>query len=263
MSYLFHERRRAQPYYETMQVCLNGHQITDRYNSSPELRRKYCNEYGAETIHQCPNCGTPVRGDYIVPGVLAFSRTPVPKRCHECGQPYPWTERLEQEDRERQQAARAENAFETLENILYRFHRVARQVRHRHDNRPTLNVEDEYDVQDLLHALLLLHFDDVRTEEWTPSYAGGASRMDFLLKNEQIVVEVKRSRPTLKAKEVGEQLIVDIERYHTHPDCKTLYCFVCDPEERIINPHGLEQDLSREPKGDEDLTIRVIIVPRR
>jgi hypothetical protein len=51
MSYLFHERRHDQPYYETMQVYLNGHQITDRYNSSPEQRRKYCDKCGAETIH--------------------------------------------------------------------------------------------------------------------------------------------------------------------------------------------------------------------
>lgn len=45
-----------------------------------------------------------------------------------------------------------------------------------------LFLEDEYDVQDLPHALLLLYFDDVRAEEWTPSYAGKSARMDFLLK---------------------------------------------------------------------------------
>ena len=32
-----------------------------------------------------------------------------------------------------------------------------------------LSVTDEYDVQDLFHAILLLHFDDVRAEEVTPS----------------------------------------------------------------------------------------------
>jgi REase_DpnII-MboI len=52
-------------------------------------------------------------------------------------------------------------------------------------------MKDEYDVQDSLHALLKLHFDDVRREEWTPSYAGSQSRMDFLLKREKIVVETK------------------------------------------------------------------------
>ena len=54
--------------------------------------------------------------------------------------------------------------------ICHRFHVVAKQLAHRRENRPTLTIGDEYDVQDLLHALLRLHFEDVRPEEWTPSY---------------------------------------------------------------------------------------------
>lgn len=66
-----------------------------------------------------------------------------------------------------------------VERICTRFHAVARQLRERHEDRETLNVADEYDVQDLLHALLRIYFDDIRPEEWTPSAAGGASRVDF------------------------------------------------------------------------------------
>ncbi|WP_083398341.1 DUF2321 domain-containing protein [Nitrosomonas communis] len=42
--------------HNTQQVCLNGHQITDNYHRSPEFRRKFCAQSGAETIHKCPNC---------------------------------------------------------------------------------------------------------------------------------------------------------------------------------------------------------------
>jgi hypothetical protein len=70
----------------------------------------------------------------------------------------------------------------TIEQICDSFHQVARQLRSRHGSRPTLEVEDEYDVQDLLHAILRIFFEDVRPEEWAPSYAGKATRMDFLLK---------------------------------------------------------------------------------
>ena len=56
--------------------------------------------------------------------------------------------------------------------ICTRFHLVARQLRKRHDDRSTLDISDEYDVQDLLHSLLCLFFDDIRSEEGTPSYAG-------------------------------------------------------------------------------------------
>ena len=150
------------------------------------------------------------------------------------------------------------NSLVAIERICNRFHLVARQLRSRHDNRDTINVEDEYDVQDLFHALLTLEFDDIRPEEWTPSYAGSASRTDFLLKQEQIVVEIKKTRKDLGAKQVGEQLIIDIKRYKSHPDCKALICFVYDPEGRIANPRGIENDLNGEHEG---VDVKVIIAP--
>ncbi len=143
-----------------------------------------------------------------------------------------------------------------LMNLLSKFPSVARQLRSRHNRRETLKIEDEYDVQDLLHALLKIHFSDIREEEWTPSYAGGSSRMDFLLKNEQIVIEVKKTRNGLNDKEVGEQLLIDIARYSKHPECKVLVCFVYDPEARIGNPIGLENDLN------EMSTDNLIIIAR-
>lgn len=144
-----------------------------------------------------------------------------------------------------------------LENIFNKFHKVARQLRTRHDSRSTLKIEDEYDVQDLLHALLLLHFEDVRPEEWTPSYAGGSVRMDFLLKDEGIVVEVKKTRKSMTAKSLGEELLIDREKYKIHPDCKKMYCFVYDPEGLLGNPNGIKKDLE---KGAEDF-IKVFIRP--
>lgn len=111
-----------------------------------------------------------------------------------------------------------------IEQICSRFHLVARQLRSRHSGRGTLDVQDEYDAQDLMHALLVLHFADVRPEEYTPSYAGKASRMDFLLKEESLVLELKMTRPGLGPKELSAQLIEDIERYKAHPDCQGLVC---------------------------------------
>jgi REase_DpnII-MboI len=55
-------------------------------------------------------------------------------------------------------------------------------------------IDDEYDLQYVFGALLALASDDVRPEEWTPSYAGGSARVDFLLKDENVVLELKRTR---------------------------------------------------------------------
>ena len=140
---------------------------------------------------------------------------------------------------------RAESgALSLVTSICRRFHLVARQLNHRRQGRPTLQVQDEYDVQDLLHCLLQLHFDDIRSEEWAPSYAGGAARMDFVLKAAEIVIETKMARKNHRAKEVSNELIIDAARYKAHRDCKTLVCFVYDPDATIGNPRGVEADLT-------------------
>ena len=147
---------------------------------------------------------------------------------------------------------------ENIENIFENFHSCCRQARIRYEDRPTIDVKDEYDVQDLLHILLKLHFSDIRPEEYTPSYAGRSSRMDFLLKDIKTVIEVKITKKNQKDKEIGEQLTLDIAKYSTHPDCKELYCFVYDPEGLIRNPKGLERDLSGNKNG---LIVQVFIRP--
>ena len=120
-------------------------------------------------------------------------------------------------------------------------------------------IRDEYDVQDLLHALLKLHFSDVRPEEWTPSYAGNSNRMDFLLKEAHIAIEIKMTRDNLKDKEIGEQLIIDIAKYQQHPDVDMLYCFVYDPNTILHNPVGLENDLNK--LSTDNFSVKVFVRP--
>jgi len=152
-----------------------------------------------------------------------------------------------------------ENPLVKIEKICNRFHLIASQIRARHEDRPTIEIEDEYDVQDLLHAILKLEFDDIRSEEWTPSYAGKSSRMDFLLKKEEIIIEIKKTRKSLTGREIGDQLLIDIQRYQQHPNCKYLVCFIYDPEGRIPNPKGIENDLS---KTENKIKIITIISPK-
>jgi hypothetical protein len=144
-------------------------------------------------------------------------------------------------------------------NLCERFHFIARQLRaNRRGEREPLDIRDEYDVQYLFHALLQLHFNDVRPEEPTPSYAGSGTKMDFLLRPEQIVIETKMSREGLDARKLGNELIEDIAHYHAHPDCKTLICFVYDPMGLIANPRGVENDLN---KLTEEPFVQVFIRP--
>lgn len=142
--------------------------------------------------------------------------------------------------------APAPSPLDTVRHLLQHFHRFCLALTHRHDGRTGLSVHNEYDAQDLLRALLSLHIADLRAEEPVPSCAGASSRMDFLLHDLQVGVEVKMTRAGLKDKQLGEQLIIDIARYAAHPRCRRLICFVYDPGYLIRNRQGLSEYVLRQ-----------------
>ena len=153
----------------------------------------------------------------------------------------------------------AKEAAKILELLFLRFHSVVKQLQERQRGRKPFTMEDEYDVQDLLHGLLRIHFEDVRPEEYCPSYAGTSARIDFFLKNEQITIEAKMASKKHGRKKIAEELILDKEYYRNKAGCRFLYCLVYDPEGRIGNPRGFESDLY-EKRGNFEA--KAFVVPR-
>lgn len=145
-------------------------------------------------------------------------------------------------------------------HICSHFSSVVRTLRKRHSTRTPLSINDEYDVQYLLNALLAIDFEDIRPEEPMPSVAGTSARMDFLLKNEKIAIETKMTRKGLEDKELTKELIQDIAQYKSHPDVLSLVCFVYDLSKILVNPCGIKRDL--EQQSTDKMTIKVIISPQ-
>lgn len=151
----------------------------------------------------------------------------------------------------------SDNIDEILEKIFTNFHRCARSILNRYQKRDTLEIKDEYDVQDLLQGILRLFIDDVRPEDYVPSYAGGNSRTDFYLPQYNTYIETKMTRNGLQDREVGEQLAIDIARYGDR--CQTLICFIYDKGSLLSNPYGLISDL--EALGADRVHVKVYIAP--
>ncbi|MEQ1628745.1 MAG: hypothetical protein ABL965_15210 [Nitrospira sp.] len=148
---------------------------------------------------------------------------------------------------------------DALRKVCLRFHAVARQLRLRKDYRTTLEVEDDYDLQDLLCALLKLEFDEVGADEWTPPYAGGSTRTTLLLNRDRLAVVAKKTRSGLTTKELAEQVAADTAHYASHKPCAHLFCFIYDPEGRIGSPTRLETDLT---SVSDSFTVDVLIAPK-
>jgi len=151
------------------------------------------------------------------------------------------------------------DAVEVVKAVCGRFHAVVRQLRLRGEYRATLQVEDEVDALDLLHALLRIQFNDIDTDEWTPSYSSGALRTTLLLHESRLAVIVKKTRPGLTAKDLTDQLRVDAARYRFHGRCTTLLCFMYDPDGRIGNPQGFEASLT---SVNDSFIVDVLVAPK-
>lgn len=148
-----------------------------------------------------------------------------------------------------------------LETIIRGLRRSMHPLTHRRKGVQPLLFSSEYDVQDLLHALLRSWISDIRPEEFTPSYAGSSTRMDFLLPAYSLVIETKIVRDRTHAKRIGDELIIDIEHYQRHPDCKSLWCVVYDPEYLITNAEGLKSDLEgQRASKDREVSVRVFVL---
>ncbi len=215
---------------DAMQVCRRGHVVTDLAHTYPERRRPICERCGAATIDRCPTCGTELPGAVRVPGLSPVGVRRPPRWCAACGAAFPWTETA---------APAAADPLAPLERMLRRLPLVIRQLRWRQGDRPPFRIEDEKDLEDLLRALLPLHFDDVRPECRTPRYAAG-TRTDLLLAAERAALTVKVVRPPFEASRLAEQLGEDADYYRGRPDCGVLVALVYDPEGTLHEPRGME-----------------------
>ncbi len=161
---------------------------------------------------------------------MPIGRPKPPAHCPSCGAAFPWAERPP--------SAAAPNTLAVLESLLRRLPEAVRQLRDRHDSRPTLRVEDEYDLEDLLRVVLHLHFDDVRRETRTPSYSP-AVRTDFVVGPERLAVTMKllqcNGREAALLREVREDIT-----YYQHAECSGLVVLVYDPEQLLPDPRRVE-----------------------
>jgi REase_DpnII-MboI len=148
-----------------------------------------------------------------------------------------------------------------LLGVCDRFHRAVLHLSGRRKGKQTISFSDEYDVQDVFGTVLKCCYDDVRDEEWTPSYAGEAARIDFVNRDRETAAELKRARTK---QVIADELILDIAHYSKNRETKKLVCFVYDPDGLLRRDASqIEIDLSgyREHDG-RGLNVIVLIRPK-
>ncbi|MBC8278161.1 MAG: DUF2321 domain-containing protein [FCB group bacterium] len=78
--------------FDVGQVCLNGHAVNGSYRNNPLSNKNHCERCGAKTIIECLNCETAIQGVYRSDIFFGLPNWQPPAYCHNCGEPFPWTE---------------------------------------------------------------------------------------------------------------------------------------------------------------------------
>lgn len=236
----------AEGYPDVLQVCRNGHVITDLLRTFPERGLNHCDRCGASTVDHCNTCGQSLPGAVYVPGMVPLGRTQPPQFCPTCGAAFPWSRR----------PAPVSSQLATLETLLRRLPRAVRQLRSRHGDRQPFRVQDEHDLSDLLRALLPLHFDDVRPESRTPSYSPD-TRTDLILGAEKMALVMKRTAPTIRAAQLAAQVEEDVAYYTREGRCRRVLIGIYDAEALLTEPRQLETAWGR-TEGELEVVCVVI-----
>ena len=149
-------------------------------------------------------------------------------------------------------------------SVLEKFTSASKSLTERRRGKTTLEIEDEYDMQDILHVILKPFFPALKLEE---VISGNDSekflKIDFLISSIKVGIECKCIRDKAHANVITKEINDDIQTYHKHQDCNNLIIFIYDKKLLITNPDVLEQQYSKTQSfADKKLEINLLIRPK-
>lgn len=233
---------------DVLQVCRNGHVVSDRLHSHPGSSRSCCERCGAGVLSSCPTCGQLL----TVARALSLHETlggvRPPDYCSLCGSAFPW-------------------AFESPEVApvppaadwtvyLRRLPAMIRAFRYRQTEKTPFRIEDARDFEDLLRGVLALFTDEMRAEARTPSYACRTCT-DFFFPSERLIVIAKQATAERRERELQAELQLDTDFYVARADACRLLVLILDPEGLLREPRQLEAAWSR---SSEQLELTCLII---
>lgn len=140
-----------------------------------------------------------------------------------------------------------QSAIEAVMRVIDQFPAATHALRQRQRSRPPFVINDEYDAQDLFHALALGVLPDLVPEDPASKVAGKGSRLDFTSRSARLGVELKYLRSAADLERVRQEILVDESTYQMHPHVETVAVLVHDPLRHVAPDQqaAFEADLSQ------------------
>lgn len=151
-----------------------------------------------------------------------------------------------------------------LYKAIEKFTSASKSLTERRKGKPTIPIDDEYDMQDILHVILKPHFPSIKIEEVVSGKDSGRFlKIDFVLSKIKVAIECKCIRDKTHAKNLSKEINDDIQTYNEHQDCSHLIFFIYDKNLQIMNPDMLEENYSKKQTFDgKDMLIDLKIRPK-
>jgi len=125
--------------------------------------------------------------------------------------------------------------------IFRRFKSNTSALTERRAKKTSLEIVDEYDVQDFLQVMLRPYFPDIRSEVVVDGKVDRHFlKTDFLISKEKLAIECKFNK-TKNFNSLKQQIQDDIMNYSAHPDCENIVFLIYDKNHLINNADELEK----------------------
>lgn len=156
----------------------------------------------------------------------------------------------------------SKNSEQILREIFYNFsNAVQKIIKDRRKGHPQYQIEDEYDVQDILYVIIKSIFPNMRDEDSIAKVGAKSTKIDFILREEEILIEVKMiKKGDSNEKHFIEQLKVDFESYHKCVWLNKLFCFVYDPYKKTGDISNFNDLNGQRVKGSHSYNVEIIVV---
>ena len=154
--------------------------------------------------------------------------------------------------------------YDTIIRILNNFHNASKKINQtrRKDHLP-FEINDEYDVQDILYVILKSLFPNLKDEDPTPKVGAKSNKIDLILREDQILIEVKMIKKSdSNEKDFIEQLKNDIQSYRNSQWLKHLIFFVYDPFGKTKDVHNFYDLNGNQTINDTTFSVEVVLNPK-
>jgi hypothetical protein len=134
-------------------------------------------------------------------------------------------------------------SLNTVINILNSFPDIVSRLKFRRKGKNSLEIIDEYDVQDVVYVMLKGIFPTLQYEDPTTKVGPNSSRADFTIVDLGIYIETKYISEKGKEKTIHDECLTDIQKYGKQENCQKIIFFVYDSFKCIDNQYAFKSGI--------------------